>query len=250
VSAPSWAGDRQPVATPAASRPPVETAGDRQVPPLATARETASAPPAAPPAAVPGFGWGRRQAASRQPSAVAHQTASAQQGSAGDVAGDRQDFGLVVASNDHGDATLRAETVSTGELRRHWADTPRAATEHLGSLGELRRYAREAHINFGHIPLVRSASIVFFWGVTTPALILAWPFLWAYVIKFDRALTFFFLTLLVAPPANSLADWLVPDALVWTDWPAGTWQVVAGLALVFVVATVLVARHRTRGPRR
>jgi hypothetical protein len=181
-----------------------------------------------------GADWQGDRPADRHHTADADETADA----------DRQDGGLVVTAD--AESPLRAEGASIGTLRRHWADTPRAATEHLGSLHELFRYAHEAHINFGHIPIVRSASIVFFWGLTVPTLILAWPFLWAYVIKFDRALTFWFLTFLIAPPLNSLADWLVPDVLVWTDWPASVWQVIAGLALVFVIATVLVTRRRSR----
>lgn len=165
-----------------------------------------------------------------------------QQGS--DVADDRQNFELVVRAD--ADGVVRADTVPTGELRRHWADTPRAATEHLGSLAELLRYAKHAQYNLAHYEAARAAHEVFFWMFTAPILITAWPFLWAYVIRFVRAVTFWVLTIVVAMPLNDLADWLVPDGLDVRTWSASAVQVAVGFVVVFVVATGLVVRRRRR----
>ncbi|MHA6631861.1 hypothetical protein ACU61A_41065 [Pseudonocardia sichuanensis] len=124
----------------------------------------------------------------------------------------------------------------------------RFVNESLGSLRELLRFAREAHYNMSHIPLVRAFHIAFFWLVTTPVLSVGLFLLWAFAVRLHRALTAAVLALVLAPAARTIpvVGWLVPEWLVVTTWSATTWQWAGGGLLVFGVGVALVLAGERR----
>lgn len=134
-----------------------------------------------------------------------------------------------------------------GEVVEEWAGGLRPWNLPLGSPRELVVFAKTAPINLGHIDWVRAANVVFVRFIAVPVIMIASFIQWAFFVQLHRAVTAWFITLVLAHFLNRLVDGWVPDWLDMMTWSATTWQWIAGGLAAFAVATALMlARGRRR----
>jgi hypothetical protein len=118
---------------------------------------------------------------------------------------------------------------------------PRFVHERVDSLRDLLVAARTATYTGCHLRVVRAGNEAFYWLVTVPVLTVVFPLIWTFALSLHRALTAWFLIVVVAPFVNPHVDWLVLDGLDVSTWSFTTRAVVGTGALVFLATTAIAA---------